>query len=97
MATFAVTYTYDADATERLDATRPDHRAYLRGLAESGALRVSGPWVGGAPGALLIFGGDSEEAVRGYVAGDPFVLAGLVASFDVREWNPVTGAIAEHV
>ena len=64
MSIYAVTYDYSDDAALR-DEHRASHREYLAGLAEEGIVLVSGPWgPDEAPGALLIFRGDSVDAVR---------------------------------
>ena len=95
MTYFATVYTYD-DRDDMRTEVRPDHRAYLAELTAQGSLAVSGPYEGGARGALLIFSAESEDAARAIVAQDPFVLHGLVASHTVMEWKPVSGALAEH-
>ncbi|NKY08714.1 hypothetical protein HF998_17300, partial [Cellulomonas hominis] len=46
MALFAVRYTYDS-RTDLQDEVRPEHRAYLRGVAERGGLLGSGPFADG--------------------------------------------------
>ena len=94
MAYFATTYRYVDDA-ERVSAVRPEHRDYLAQLSDQGGLQISGPLVGGEPGALLIFVAESEAAARELVAADPFVRDGLVAELTVREWNPVSGAVLD--
>jgi uncharacterized protein YciI len=90
MAFFAVIYEYVVPETE-LDAVRPEHRTYLRGLSE---LVLSGPWVGGSSGALLVFEADDLAHAEELVAGDPIVRAGCVGSREIREWNPVNGRLA---
>ncbi len=90
MPTYAVQYTYDERADVR-DAVRPAHRAYLAGLAATGLLRGSGPYVGGAPGALLVFSAPDEDALQALLADDPFHLEGLIAATEVREWDVVLG------
>lgn len=94
MSTFAVIYRY-VDDSAALDEVRPAHRAFLAGLGEAGSLVVSGPYVGGAAGALLIFAAADEEAARALTDADPFVVGGLVAEITVREWNPVLGPLAD--
>lgn len=90
MPTYAVRYTYDS-RTELQDEIRPEHRAYLRGVAEQGALHGSGPFADGAPGALLIFDAPDRAALDALLAGDPFATAGVIAEVDVRAWNLVIG------
>ncbi|WP_019137245.1 YciI family protein [Cellulomonas massiliensis] len=90
MPTFAVQYTYDERADVR-DRVRPEHRAWLAGRADAGELLGSGPYVGGEPGALLVFRTADEETLRTLLAADPFVREGFVARTDVRAWDLVLG------
>ncbi|MFD6097048.1 YciI family protein [Nocardiopsis flavescens] len=98
MAVFAVTYTYAENSDAARDEHRPAHREYLGGLSEQGANLVSGPFgPQDAPGALLLFRGGSAGEVRALLEKDPFVLEGLVADVQVREWSAVLGPLAEHL
>ena len=91
MSTFAVEYTYDADRSEEADQVRPEHRAFLRDLLDQGRLLASGPWVGAAPGALLLVVADDTAAVESLLDADPFHREGLITRRTVRRWNPVIG------
>ena len=91
MTIYAVQYTYD-DRSDRRDELRPEHRAYLGGLVESGSLLSSGPWADGDPGALLIVSADSPADVERLLDADPFARQGLVAARVIRAWTPVLGA-----
>lgn len=94
MSFFAVHYTYaDVD----LEGLRPQHREYLRSLADQGQLRASGPYeLSEGPGrALLIFTVDSEETVRELLAGDPFQQAGYVTTTEVLAWKPLIGVFKD--
>ncbi|HWJ85141.1 MAG TPA: YciI family protein [Cellulomonas sp.] len=90
MTTYAVRYTYDERADVR-DVVRPEHRAYLAGLADVGNLLGSGPYADGAPGALLVFAFPDRESLDAALAADPFIREGIVANVDVREWHLVLG------
>ncbi|AEI12141.1 YciI family protein [Cellulomonas gilvus] len=90
MPTYAVRYTYDERAEVR-DRVRPEHRAYLAGLADAGALRGSGPFPDGPPGALLVFEVADEAALRRLLDDDPFAREGLVAATEIRRWDVVIG------
>jgi uncharacterized protein len=89
---FAVWAT-DRDGTQaaRL-AVRDAHRARLR---EPGAHRVKvvagGPTLnesnGGMNGSLLVIEAADIDAVRRFVAEDPYELAGVYASVEIRPWN----------
>lgn len=90
MPTFAVTYAYDSRTSEQ-DALRPDHRAFLRGLHEAGALLASGPWTEGSSGALLFVEADDGAAALALLDSDPFWTAGFISDRTARGWNPVIG------
>jgi len=89
MATFAVQYLYAHDKSD-MDGLRPEHRAYLRTLLESGSLLASGPLVD-RNAALLIFKADSPEEVAALLDRDPFELAGFIGERVIEEWNPIMG------
>lgn len=89
----AVTYRYTEDTALR-DEVRAEHRAYLRELADSGSLLLSGPFGAGAPaGALLVFRADDEAQVQGWLDADPFAVRGVVAATTLAEWDPVLGSL----
>lgn len=89
-----VTYTY-LNAPEVLDEVRPEHRAFLGGLADQGIVVASGPWADQEPaGALLLLRTNSASAALDALADDPFQREGLVVDVTVREWNPVIGVLA---
>ncbi|BDZ43557.1 hypothetical protein GCM10025865_28560 [Paraoerskovia sediminicola] len=99
MPIFTVTYEY-ADRPADLDATRPEHREFLRGLHAAGTLVASGPWLpapDATPGALLLLAVDSAENAEGALDEDPFARASLIARRSVRGWSPVIGDLTAHV
>ena len=93
MTIYAVQYTYD-DRSAARDEVRPEHRAYLRGLAEHGTLLGSGPFTDGEPGALLILQAQDAWTIDTLLADDPFAREGLIARTVVRQWDIVIGAWA---
>ncbi|GEL93618.1 YciI family protein [Cellulomonas composti] len=94
MPHFAVRYTYDLRADAR-DHFRTEHRAYLAGLADGGALLGSGPFSTGAAGALIVLRARDEEHVKEMLDADPFQREGLVAETEVRVWEIVLGPWSE--
>lgn len=94
MSLYAVTYTYDQRAQVQ-DEVRPAHRDYLRGLADAGQLRGSGPYTAGPAGALLIFDAADRAELDRLLRDDPFAQAGVIAATDVREWALLIGPWAE--
>ncbi len=96
MPFFAVTYTYTPEP-QRLDRARPEHRAYLRRLAEAGQLRASGPCATDPPSALLLFVAADEDELARLIADDPFHQAELVPTWTATRWHPVIGVFADEV
>lgn len=92
MALFAVTYRYVQDAA-LLDRVRPEHRAFLADLHESGTLIASGPFVGGEPGALLLLQGEHVGSIETVLEADPFRREGAIDVREIREWNVVIGSL----
>lgn len=91
MNTYAVVYTYTED-TERRAAARADHVGYLNDLDE---MLVAGAWAPTEPaGGLLVVRASDRAAVQAIIDDDPYVKAGVVASAEVRVWNPVLGPAA---
>lgn len=87
MALFTLVYRYTEDA-DRVTQHRPEHRAYLRSLAEQGHLLLAGPLgEAGPPGGLLVFEAESSEQVRGFADGDPFHRHGVIVETTVRSWT----------
>jgi uncharacterized protein YciI len=93
MSTYTIEYTYDDRAEER-NAVRPDHLNYLNGLVSAGTMLAFGRYNDdGEPGALLIVEAVNSDAVENLVRNDPYVIAGLVPSHDIRSWPAIWGAI----
>jgi uncharacterized protein len=72
-------------------ATRESHRAYLRQAHPEGTLVVlGGPTLDERDemnGTLLVVQASSVEAVRRFVAADPYAMNDLFADVEVREWR----------
>jgi uncharacterized protein YciI len=81
-----VLYQSAPDVLETAPLHFPAHRARLDEFRASGHLLMIGTF--GDPvtqGSMAIF--DSREGAEAFVAGDPFVLEGVVASYEIRDWN----------
>ncbi|OYN99767.1 hypothetical protein CGZ94_15540 [Enemella evansiae] len=95
MPTYAVHYLYSDDTDKRMQV-RPDHRDYLAkqdGLLAGGAYPPSEE----PPAGLLIFRGESREAVAAILAEDPYQTNGLVKEVRIVEWRPVLGSAIDHL
>lgn len=93
MTIFAVRYEYGSEAEAARTEHRPKHREWLLAQAEAGVVVASGPFVDGS-GALLIFQGDDEAAVREILAHDPMTIGGGVTGMTILEWNPLIGQLS---
>ncbi|MGI5239541.1 YciI family protein [Dactylosporangium sp. CA-139066] len=83
---YVVLYTSAEDVASRAPAHFPAHRARLDEYHARGDLLLVGTF--GDPqkeGSMAIF--RTREAAESFVAGDPFVLNGVVASYEIRDWN----------
>jgi uncharacterized protein YciI len=73
---------------EKVQATRPAHRAYLAQLLAKGKLASSGPFTDGW-GALIVYEAASTEEAEALLKGDPFHAAGVFVRWTIRPWNVV--------
>jgi uncharacterized protein len=95
MTIFAVEYVYAPDSAPTRDQHRPEHRAWLNGLVDTGEVLASGPFQDGA-GALLIFKAENEESLNQLLTQDPFNTVGVIAGLKTTAWNPIIGALRSH-
>jgi len=78
-------------ALEVRKANREAHRAHIRGAGA--AIVQAGPFLGADGemcGSLLIYQGDLAGA-QAWAAADPYAVAGLFQSTEVRPWKKVVG------
>ena len=71
----------------RLD-NRPAHLGWLENLGAN--TKAAGPFLGPdglQTGSLVIIAADDLEAAKSLAAKDPYAIAGLFASVDIRPWN----------
>jgi uncharacterized protein YciI len=80
------------DYLERRPALREDHLALARAAHERGELLLAGALADPYDRALLVFAGDGPSGAEAFAAADPYMKAGLVTSWTVRQWNEVLEA-----
>jgi uncharacterized protein len=84
-----VIYVKYTDNHELRESVRPKHREFLQKMLDEGHLHESGPFTDDS-GALMIYNGESQEAVEAIIANDPFrQTEGIVESAVIHEWNRV--------
>ena len=83
---FVVLYTSADDVAARAPAQFPAHKLRLDDFHARGELLMVGTF--GDPqaqGSMAIFA--TRQGAEDFVAGDPFVLNGVVKSWEIRQWN----------
>jgi uncharacterized protein YciI len=80
-----VLYTSAPDVLETAPIHFPAHRQRLDEFAGRGLLMVGTFGDPVTQGSMAIF--DDRAAAEAFVEGDPFVLNGVVASYEIRDWN----------
>ncbi len=88
---YVLFYEYVPDYLERREPLRAAHMALAKPLIERGELFLGGAFADPADGAMIVFSGDSPAVAESFAAADPYVAAGLVTRWWVREWTTVVG------
>jgi uncharacterized protein YciI len=88
---YLLMYDLVSDYLERRGAYRDAHLALAWAASERGELVLAGALTEPTDCAVLLFQGDSPSAAEAFARADPYVLAGLVKSWRVREWITVVG------
>ena len=95
MALFVLTCIDEPDSLALRMATREAHFAYA-GSKPAGMIRLGGPFLddaGDMAGSLIILEAEDLAAARRFNAEDPYTLAGLFQSVDVRPWRATFGTL----
>jgi uncharacterized protein len=82
-----VLYHSAKDVMERAPLHYPAHAARVDAFHARGELIAVGTWADPREGSMAVF--RSRAAAEEFVQGDPFVLHGVVASHEIKDWNEV--------
>ncbi|CAB3688908.1 hypothetical protein LMG22037_02875 [Paraburkholderia phenoliruptrix] len=88
---FLLTYELVPDYLERRGEYRDSHLKLAWAAAERGELVLAGALTEPVDTAVLLFTGDTPRAAEAFAQADPYVQAGLVTRWRVREWTTVVG------
>jgi uncharacterized protein len=66
-------------------AAYPRHKVVVDAFIARGEVIGIGPFMDAGRGNLAIF--RTREAAEAFVKQDPFILEGLVASYEIRDWG----------
>jgi uncharacterized protein YciI len=87
-AKYVLFYETADDVLEKAPVHFPAHSDRVDEFHEQGTLLLTGIFADvQRDGAMAIF--TTREAAEEFIAGDPFVLNGVVRSSEIREWNEV--------
>ncbi|WP_242342202.1 YciI-like protein [Anaeromyxobacter terrae] len=92
MPLYALVYDTVPDYLARRPQFRAEHLAAAERAHREGKLLLAGAF-DPPDAALLVFRGDGPEGAEAFARADPYVRNGLVASWRVREWKVVLGAL----
>ena len=88
-------YEYAPDYLERRGEFRDQHMALAKVSIDRGELFLGGAFANPADGAAIVFKGNAPKIAESFAKADPYVINGLVTSWNVREWTTVAGKDAE--
>jgi uncharacterized protein YciI len=100
MKHFLLIYNYVLDYMQRREAYRPAHFAHARAAADRGTVFLAGACTdAGTPLGVIVIAGADRSVAEGFARADPYVLNGIVESWQVREWTTVLGkdALSAHL
>jgi uncharacterized protein len=87
---YVVLYHSADDVAAKAPPHFPAHIARIHEFRDRGEILSVGSFADAQQeGAMAIF--PSREAAEAFVAGDPFVLNGVVRAHEIREWNDILG------
>jgi uncharacterized protein YciI len=84
-------YTTADDYMERRGEFRQTHLDMASSAVEKGEIVMGGALADPPDKAIIVFKGDSPEVAENFAKNDPYVLNGVVTSWEVRPWNVVIG------
>jgi uncharacterized protein YciI len=72
--------------SRRVEDVRPRHREYMAQLTAAKSLFSAGPF-GDLSGALFIYEAGTLSEAEALFANDPYRIEGVVASFEITQWQ----------
>jgi uncharacterized protein YciI len=93
MALFVIICKDKPGALDTRMATRPTHLDYLNA---AGLVKAAGPLLsdeGNPIGSLLIVEAEDKAAVQTFLDNDPYTLAGIFESVEIKSWRVGVGSL----
>lgn len=82
-------YTYVDDMADRRGPYRDAHLQRIHAEREAGRVVMAGALGSPPTGGAIAWRGVTQEHIEEFVAGDPYVVAGLVTAHRIEPWNLV--------
>ena len=92
---YLLIYDVVEDYVERRTPFRAEHIALAREAVARGDLVLGGALAKPTDEVVLLFRGNSPAAAEAFATSDPYVRAGIVTRWRVREWTTVVGRDAD--
>ncbi len=93
MAYYNLVYHLAPDYLIRRKPIRAQHFDHLKPYFDRGELIMGGAHEDIDKGAIIIFKVDDEQAIKEFVDHDPYVLEGVVTSYEIHKWNVAIGNV----
>lgn len=84
--TYLLLYTYVEDMLDRRGPYRDAHLDRIRAEREAGHVVMAGALGNPPTGGAIVWRGVSPQDIERFVAGDPYVEAGLVSAQRIERW-----------
>lgn len=94
MKHFLLLYSLAPDYLQRRPEFRAEHLKLAWAAHARGELQLGGALEDPLDRAVLLFRGETSAAAEAFAQADPYVLNGLVKSWQVRAWATVVGEAA---
>ena len=91
MAYYNLVYHLASDYMTKREPVRASHFAHLKPYFDRGEVIMGGAHEDIGKGALIIFKVDNEQIIMEFVEQDPYVLEGVVTSYEINKWNVAIG------
>jgi uncharacterized protein YciI len=85
---FAVIGSSAGKSREEIMAVYPRHKAFLDEFVARGEVVGVGPFTDPGGGNMALF--RTRAAAEAFAKGDPFLLAGLVKEYQIKDWGDQT-------
>jgi uncharacterized protein YciI len=82
------------DKPGHIEMRKANREAHLAHIRDTGVVEMAGPFLseaGEMSGSLVVLEVADLQAAREWAAADPYALAGLFQSVEIREWKKVIG------